>query len=512
MLAVLLFSATLPLAACQDPKERAAELAQQADAFAQAGNLVAARSAIREAITLREDEPEYHLLQGILNVRSGLLVDAYRSFDRALEFDASNRTALAYLGNVAVQIGQLTEAEDAANKLLALEPNALPALQVKALVALSRNKYDEATEYGDKILAVNPADEAGTIVKARALAKGGHAEDALKLLEAASQGDKPSAALLSNKVNIYRFLGQAEPMVPPLQQLVRLSNGAPRYRLDLINLLYRVGQPEEARKEALNLLVAGSRHPDDYRTLQRIWWQFDKTPIPPGAGRSTAAWKEPLSVVTTVRYMFWRGDVAAAEAMLRTAPANAQPLLASLRTRLLLASGRKEEARKQVDDILEKDDHDVDALMLKARFATDDRQFQVALESAQLAQVNDPQNPETYLNLANVYRAQGADFRVRQVFEDGLKALPQNFYLLEAYIRYLHDSGDRTRSVSATRAFARAVPSSMRAWEIMAAECQRAGDAACMQGAYEGFQEAKKTVVVDDPPGTPQDRGLFGRI
>jgi tetratricopeptide (TPR) repeat protein len=198
--------------------------------------------------------------------------------------------------------------------------------------------------------------------------------------------------------------------------------------------------------------------------------------------------------------------------VIHTAPANAQPLLAALRARLFAASGRREEAKAQVAAILARDDHDVDALLLKARFDQRDHKFQTALEAAQLAQTNDPQNPETYIVLAEVYSARGADFRARQIFEQGLKSLPQNFYLIETYTQYLHQSGIKARAVSATRAFARALPSSVRAWEIMAAECRWAGDAACLQSANAGIENAKKTFLVDDTPGAMPDRGLFGRI
>lgn len=511
-LAALLLPALMGLAACGDPTERAAGLAQQADAYIQAGNLVAARSAIAEAIALREDEPNYHMLQGVISMRSGDMIGAYRAFNRALEFDQSNPAALAYIGNIGVQIGQLGDAEDAANKLLTLQPNALPALQVKGMIALARDKFEEAMQYGDKILAVDPTDEAGSIVKARAMAKTGQAEEAMKLIDTALVARPDSAALLTNKVNIYRYLGQAEQMAPSLEQLLKLSNGLPSVRLDLINLQYRLGRMDEARKSSLALLSGGSADPEDYRTLQRIWWQYDKAPLPEGAARNASGWKEPLAIVAAVRYMIWRGDLPAAQALIRSAPANAQPLLASLQARLTEASGRKEEARKQVDALLAKEDHDVDALMLRARYATDARQEREALEAAQLAQTNDPQNPETYLVLASVYRSQGADFRVRQVFEDGLKTLPQNFYLLESYVQYLHQSGDKARAISATRAFARALPSSTRAWEIMGQQCQLARDAACMQSAYAGFLAAKKAIIVDDVPGKPQNRGLFGRI
>lgn len=500
------------LQACQNPAERAAELAQEAAMLAEAGNLAAAQDRIGEAISLREDVPDFYQLRGSILLRSGDQLGAYRAYSRALEFDASNRLALAYVANLGVQVGQVSDAEDAANRLLTLDPQAVPALQVKGMIALSRNKYEEATSYAERILAIRPTDEAGVIIKARSLAKDGHPQDGIALIDAALMVAPDSAALLTNKLNIYRVLGQPEPMAAALQRLVNLTNGAPHVRLDQINLLYRQGRADLARPAAMAFLAAGSRDPADYRALERLWWEHDRAPIPEGAGRTTAGWRDPLAVLLTGRYLLLRGDLAAADALLRTAPADAQPLVASLRVRILAAQGHEQDARAQIDEILRKDSHDTDALLFRARLDLGDRRLDRAVEAAQLAQTNDPLNPEAYVVLADVYRAQGADRRARQILEDGLKRLPQNFYLLEAYMGFLHRLGDKGRAVSVARTFARNVPSSERAWSIFAAECRAVGDEACLRSAMSGLEAARTSYLVDDPPGTAPNRGLFGRI
>lgn len=502
----------LGLAACQSANDRAADLASQADAFAQAGNLVAARNAISQAISLREDEPHYHELLGAISMQSGDPIGAYRAFTRALEFDATNKIALAYVANIGVQIGQINDADDAADKLLTLEPNALPALQVKGMVALSKAKFDDAMTMADRILAIKPTDEAGAIIKARALAKAGKAEEAVKLLAQARAAMPNSPALITNQLNMYRFMRQGEPMIPLAAELVQLSKGGTAPMLDQINLLYKLGKIEDARKASSALLEAGSRNPEDYRTLQRFWSEYDKTPFPDAAARNASRWKDPIAVVLTVRYLFAHGDLASADGLLRTASPQAQPMLASLKARMFDASGRQAEARQQVDAVLAKDDHDVDALLLRAQFLKREGKMDAAIEAAQQAQANDPLNPEGYVVLASIYDAQQSQFRAKQIFEDGMKSLPQNFYLLETYTQYLHGLGDKGRAVSVNRAFGRGMPSSVRAWTIMMAQCQWANDQVCAQTAMQGYGFAKASFKVDDPPGTPPNRGLFGAI
>ncbi len=510
--ALLIGAALMAMPACKGANERSALLAQQAEALLQAGDLPGAQKAIIEALALREDGPGFHQIAGLIALQSGNSVGAYRSFQNALDFDATNRTALAYVANIGVQIGQITEADSAADRLLTLEPNALPGLQAKGMVALSRNKFDDALQYGDRILAISPADEAGAIIKARALARMGKPEDAVKLIDQALLTSSNSAALLSNRVNLYRYLKQPAPMLAALDQLARQGNMTPAVELDRINLLYKLGQTDQAREAGLAFLEGDEKTPDVYATIQRIWWQYDRTPLPSAAARDSSRWKSAAAIILAARYTLARGDVAVANAVLASAPVGAQPAIASLKARVLAATGQQGEAQKQADNLLKADANDIDALLLKAQLASARNQTQIALEAAQLAQTNDPLNAEPYIILAGIYRREGQDWRARQIFEDGFKKLPQDFQLVGNYTQYLHQLGDKGRAMSIARAFARALPSSERAWEMFAAQCQASRDQMCLTDAQTGLSNAKTAYLVDEAPGAIPNRGLFGQI
>jgi len=511
-LAVGLAPALLCLQACKSSAERADALAQQAQAQASAGDLAAARQSIDAAIALRDDQAAYHTLRGAIAIRDNDTLAAYQSFSRALEFDATNKLALSYVASIGIQVGQMQEGEDAADRLLAIEPNALAALQVKGMTALWRDRYDEAMQYADRILASRPGDEAAAIIKARALVKFDKTEEAIALIDNALQTSPNSVGLLMNKLNFYRFLKRPEQMASVMEQVVRLSSNTPALRLDQANLLYRLGRMDEARQAGLNLLVMGSRKPEDYRTLQRLWWQYDDKPLSEAAARTSAKWEDPRAIASTARYLMLRGDLRTADILLRSAPERFEQNFAALRVRLLAAAGHTAEARKQTEALLKRDDQDVDALLLRAQFALQDGDARKALEAAQLALTNDPLNPEAYVALVNVYRARGADERARQIFEDGMRSQPQSFYLVEQYLRYLRARGDKSRAISLTQTFARNVPSLPRPWELLGAQCQWAGDQNCLRKAAEGYNAAKNTYLVDDPPGTTPDRGLLGRL
>jgi hypothetical protein len=77
---------------------------------------------------------------------------------------------------------------------------------------------------------------------------------------------------------------------------------------------------------------------------------------------------------------------------------------------------------------------------------------------------------------------------------------------------FLADVGDTGRMLSLDREVALASPSSVRSWKIFLATCLQSGNIDCKQFATNGLANAKKSYVLDDPPGTPRRRGLFARI
>ncbi|WP_264575155.1 tetratricopeptide repeat protein [Sphingobium sp. B8D3C] len=510
-LAALLILAAL--GGCKSPSEQAAERAQAAEAMLQAGDLAGAQRAIGEAIRLREDGPNFQQLAGMIALQSGDPAGAYRAFQRALEFDATNRLALAYVANLGVQLGQIADAEAAADRLLTLEPDAMPALQTKGMIALAREQLDDAMSYADRILARSATDEAGVIVKARVLARRGQAEEAIALIDNALRVSGDSSALLTNKVNLYRYLGKPEPMAEALGRLVATGNAGTAMKLDRINLLYKMGRLPQAREANLALLREGLREPSDYEVLTRIWWEFDPTPLSPDVARGPTDWRDPLAVLTVSRYLLARGNRETANLLLNSVPdGRAKDLIAPLKLRLLMETGKDQGVEGQVESLLKQDPENVDALLLRAHYAAKRGDVRAALEAAQLALANDPRNPDAYQAVAQLYRARAENWRARQIYEEGLKQIPQNFPLVQSYMQYLHDSGDRARSMSVARNFARALPSSEKAWSLLVAQCAAIQDGTCASVAQNGLDNARTAYLVDDPPGKPADRGLFGRF
>jgi tetratricopeptide (TPR) repeat protein len=500
------------LVACQNPREKADGLAQAARNYLEAGNIAAADKAITEAIQLRDDSSDYYLLQGFINLQAQHVVQAYNAFDRALDLDRTNRQALAYVANIGVQVGRIKQAEEAADRLLILDGESLPAMQVKGMIALSRGRLEEANALAERILARNPGDEAGTILRARSLAINGQPDEAIKLIDQSIVANGKTPAMMTNKLNIYRRLGRAPEMLALYDEIVPLSGANLQYQLEQINLLYKTGDMDKARKSAVALLKEGSSNVQDYATLRRIWGQFDSHPIPAAAAAEVANSKDPQAIVNAVRYLILSGDADVAGRILDAVPPNYARFVTSLRARLLMIAGRKAEARAAVDKILKTDANDVDALILLGQLHFADGEINLALNDVQKAQAADPFNPEPYIVLAGVSERRGETWRALQILGEASRRLPQDYFILDRHLALLRAERAYGRAVSVATAFARAQPSAQKAWDILARQCAQASDKMCAAIVDQEGKGASTAYLLDDIPGTPVNRGLFGRL
>jgi tetratricopeptide (TPR) repeat protein len=516
VLRLLIASATAPLlllSACQTPGQEADALAQQAQQLSDAGDGPGAIRAIRSALKLRDDKAEYYLLMSAIYMRGGSPAEAYSSARRALDLDSANRTALTLVANVGLQVGQIDEAEDAADRLLSLDPGSLVGLQVKGLVALFRDKNDEADAFAKRLLTLSPTDEAGAIIQTRVLAKERRFDEALTFLQGVIGQGQVTPALLITKVNLYRVLGRPEEMATAFEEIEKAVENQPSsLLLDRINLLYKLGRKDEARRVTARLMASPAVGVKDYEMLQRMWSEFDRVPYTRETIKAAKDWRDPIALLSIGRYLLWQGEPQLANDLYFAFRPGARPIGISIHHRALMGLGRTADAERGQAAVMERDTTDVDALLIRADAQAKTGNMGLAIEAAQKALNADPNDPEIYVALAGLHAKSGANWRASQAFEDGLKQLPQSFLLIERYTQFLHESGNKSRAVSVTRAFARSMPSSVLAWTIMARQCEWAADKACAIEAAAGRQAAATDYELDDPPGTPKDRGLLGKF
>ncbi len=257
---VIFVAATLALAACSSDSEIAARKAAEASALLDAGNIYGARIAAQASVNARDDISANWILLGRVQLAAGQIGEAYVSYTRALELDATNVEAMQLVADIALQVGRFRDADKMADQLLALQPDLVRAKLVKGFVALNDNKLDVAARYADDILSRSPTDDGGIVLKARALAKQDKFEESIKLLETQMIVSE-AEIVISTLAEVQRAAHDGQGLATTLTKLVEKNPNDNRI-FDLASVLYKIGKPQDARALVFKRLEENKDRPD----------------------------------------------------------------------------------------------------------------------------------------------------------------------------------------------------------------------------------------------------------
>src|SRR3546814_8215006 len=178
----LLPDTTLFRFGCTRSDAAAAADAARAQSLLEQRRVGEARLAIGEAIAARDDEPQYHILRGRIEMAADSVSGAYDAYSDAISLDPPNSGALQAVAQLGLQTGHFRVSLEATDAILSLSPDEPGALLMRGLHAVIRNRFAEADGYADRILARDPGNEGGVILKARIAVRKGAPRDALAVL------------------------------------------------------------------------------------------------------------------------------------------------------------------------------------------------------------------------------------------------------------------------------------------------------------------------------------------
>ncbi|MXP44629.1 tetratricopeptide repeat protein [Allopontixanthobacter sediminis] len=504
----LLFSAS----GCGDPLQRAADKALLAQSQLSSGNLDDARENAREAISARDDVADYYVLLARIEMAAQRPASAFNAYSMALDLQADNLEVLQNISELGLQTGNIREAREAADRILLLTPNSTRAMLVKGFIAIDDGRMDDAEQMVSKIQEINANDEGGIILSARVNAIKGDVDRALATVVNAIAEIGETEALNLTLLEVYRRKGDSQGMRKVFPTILESMPGSTDYLFDYVNLLYKTGEPAMARSEAIEAIQAKPNDLQLYQTLSTLWLEYDRKPLSNSQISYIAQSGTRAAQLSLARFYYAAGNYEAALRLSKIPFSAGVPEAQGLVARIRLAQGDAKTAGTLATKLLERDVRNADALLVRSALHRSARQFDRAIEDASLVVSDSPQEFAGYVELASAYAADGNLIRARQTFERGMDILPQSTMLADEYRDFLLRVGDTQRIVSLYHELALAKPSSAATWKAYAKMCSNFGGALCASKATSGMTRARMSLVIDEPPGTPQRRGLFARI
>lgn len=388
--------AIIVLGACRkDPQIAKLEYARSGDAYFAQGKFAEAAIQFRNAIKLDPRWQEVRSKLGETCLKTGDFVGAYEEFIRAADLGPTDVEA-----------------------------------QIKAggMLLLAR-KFGDAAARADKALAVDPRAVDALILRANALAGLNRIDDAIAEVEEAIRTDPSRGASYTNLGNMRMLRGDRGNAEAAFRQAVRAAPKSVDTHLALANFLWACGRQSEAEVE----LKAGVNADPKSLVANRALAVFDAT-----TGRSAdaegsfkaVALLSPDSAGKLALADYYTSQQRREEAasILRTVAAEDPKAYASATLRLaVLGLLDKDQGRANalVDQVLQKDPRNVDALIAKAQLQADVGNLTLALASAQQAVATDPRSGSAQFSLGRVLALEQEDDGASKAFAECLRLNPR---------------------------------------------------------------------------------------
>lgn len=496
------------LAGCGSQERKASKAVTRYDQLYAERQYYAARIEISKAIAAQDDVPEYWAKLARVQLALGRFLDAYESYNRVIELEPDNREALEAMAELSYSGGQLEDSEKFADQILEKQPRSLRMLLVKGSIAATRNEPEKARAVADQMLEIDPSNEGGAILLARSQLIGGDREAAIATMEQSIAKDGESVAKLDVLLDLYIGRNDFRSVARTFARLFTLEPGNVDRRLDYVRILYEQGLPDRALAMLSRLARA---RPGDQELEQRIvdiWNEMgsDRVDVDRVRRFVGASGDKPMKVALA-HLLLDQNRHADAEAVLRPFVDRGEITAANVEADVLYAGalsglGRVAEARALIDRILDFDDNNPRALLMRVRISIARGDLPQALRDAQLLTRDNPDIVEGRLELARIYILRKEPILADKIYALAMSELSQDSEMLVAFIDYQLGRGRPAMAQDAARRFTRENPRSRDGWRERALLCIEAGDAPCVAQSFS---------ALDMIPGGPRIRRALER-
>lgn len=509
-LPVLMLSATLALAGCDSPEEKAEAYYQSAMELMEAGDTARAAVEFRNVFKYNGFHKEARAAYAAMLLEEGNTADAYSQYLRLIEQYPDTPEARITLAELAMARGDWAEVERHGTAAAALTPE---DPRVKAItVALDyRNavidKNDGARERAARaaraLLTERPENMVARRVSIDYAANSGDPQRALADLDAALEIEPDSLELNVQKFRLLVREGDAEAAEAQLRRMYERFPDNEEVRQSLVQWYMALRNFDEAEAFLRELAGADTAAPEGHVAVVQLLRQargeaealaeLDRL-IAANAGNDNA----DLYGALRAAILFERGDrsnaIAAMETILRDAGSSDQTRrIKVMLARMLAASGNQVGARARVEEVLAEDASNADALKMRGAWAIEDDKADQAIIDLRAALDQNPRDSQTLMLLSQANERLGnlelAGERLSQAVEVSGAAPEETL----RYVRFLRREG-RTSSVASL------LLDALRANPAHVGLLTQLADFHISQGDWERAQDAVARLTALDNP------------
>jgi tetratricopeptide (TPR) repeat protein len=512
ILAAIGLPLALLLAGCSSSHAEAQEQAQLAEQLMAQGDPRGANQAIDKAIRLRGDDPNLYLMSAKIKTALRDYAQAFEAYRTILALDPNHFEALVAVAVLGGSMGDPVRARDAADRALAIDPNQLDVLMTLGMLELEDKRYDAAEAVAERIIAAHPDNPSGYVLKARAFALRGRNAEGLALLRQTAERLGNSVMISSAMLEAARAQGDVATMREQYALIASERPESASLALDEVNLLYKTGDTEAARRVGADMLNRLGNNAEAMRRLHALWTEYDRDPLGPG---DLAALREGgiEARLMVARFLLDQNRLEEAGALVEGAGGGGRavdPRLAGLGTRIAIRQGNAGAARG-ARAILEDDKTNCEALSAIAEWELSQRRLQESVRAAQVLATQCLDRIDGYLLLARAYQAANRPAAIERVFRDGIEAHPDSPVLARRFSDWLLSQERGEAAVAIANKLTKIAPNRNSSWRLLGDVCRRAARPSCAARAAQGLAAARKDYRLETLAEASDKSLLLGR-
>ena len=407
------FGLVLTISGCSSPEEKAEKYYQKGMALLEK-EPEKARLEFQNALQMKKSFPKALYALGLIAESKGDFKTTYTLMNEVVEKDPKNIDALVKTGQILLAGGKVDLALERSNKAFEIDKNNVSALNLRAAIQLKLNDTKGAIEYANLALSKDPNNQDAYVLLATERLAAKDNEKGIEFLNKALAKNEKNLAVQLIRIKVLQELARADEVDQSFQKMIKLfpdktivkksyaqfllknnrqaeaelqiraianaSNDVPS-KLDVVRYVIATKGPEAGRTELENYV---KKQPENYELafalvnlyqLQKLPQQEDQllNQIKKNAGNTADGYK-------------------------------AQSMIAYK----LIQSGKKEEASKILNEILEADKSNGPALTLRAGLALEAKNYDAAIIDLRTVTRDSPTAYNALVMLASAYENSGS--------------------------------------------------------------------------------------------------------
>jgi tetratricopeptide (TPR) repeat protein len=445
--AVGIIALMLALTACSSPEEKAAGYIISGDDLFQEGDLNKAEVQYKNALQVNQNLPDAWFGLAKIHERRAEWKRAYSVLNQLRELSPQHVDGRLMLAQLLLTANELYQAMLDATEILEMAPDDVRSHTLMAAVQFQLGNLEGAQKAVSKALELDANHADALLVQAQIMTSQERYDDALALLDKAIETTRDNVSYYLMKLQVNRELGDRGAIEQVYLALVDQFPAESKYKQALARH-YLEGNDLDSAERVLQQIVESEPENIDYRVSLVVF------------KRQHRSLDEAITLVESYikseeeeyRFRFLLGDLYESDKQNDNAVAIYENIIADDGTQsngldarnkialIEMRAGNRSSAHTLINEVLEEDKNNENALLLQAGFQISDGEFDDAILSARTLLRDNPDSIQGLALLGQAYEASGSRELAIESYSNAFQLSPgtptianrlAQFYLLE---------------------------------------------------------------------------------